>query len=443
MHWLNPLKLEAKVSKILFEMEQTAWKLDLPKLESHILYLTSEIDRLDHKVTSNVPPHLVLPYDKPIMNPFKKDNTYKDTVKKWYGGEVDAVSGGFTRVKFEPLNLGSASQVKDFLYSEGWIPTTWNYKKSKGGGFERDVHNQLIKTSPKLTEDSYDSISGDLGKDIALRLKCAHRRSQLEGWRDRVRDDGRLSQGISGMTPTARATHVGIVNVPGSKSFFGKEMREVFIVKEEYKLVGCDAAGCQLRFLAHYMGDQQYIDDILATDPHNVTSMLTGLSRDESKTFIYALLFGAGIPKLAGQLGKTRRQTEAIKNLFLNKLPQLEALLKDLEKQTRRGYLDGLDGRKIYCDSNHKALNYLVQSGEGILMRTALCFLDNAIKKGGYDAKLVGWIHDEFQLEVKEEHAIAVGEISREAIEKAGRYLKVIIPMTGDPKIGNSWADTH
>ena len=72
-------------------------------------------------------------------------------------GVTHTVGGPFTRINWLEINLGSIHQVKAYLLKTGWIPTQWNHKDG-------------VRTSPKLTEDSYGSITGDLGKRIKDRL---------------------------------------------------------------------------------------------------------------------------------------------------------------------------------------------------------------------------------------------------------------------------------
>jgi DNA polymerase I-like protein with 3'-5' exonuclease and polymerase domains len=43
-----------------------------------------------------------------------------------------------------------------------------------------------------------------------------------------------------------------LAQVPAVGGFMGKECRELFIAREGYKLVGCDASGLELRCLGRY-----------------------------------------------------------------------------------------------------------------------------------------------------------------------------------------------
>ena len=124
--------------------------------------------------------------------------------------DVTKVAGPFSRIEYLDIDLNSTTQVKDYLLSVGWQPTKWNKSKTDGR-----------ITSPKLTEDSFDSIEGDLGKLIARRGILRHRRNSVQNYEDpenkgiiaQVRSDGRVAaEVITCNTPTGRSTHRGAVN---------------------------------------------------------------------------------------------------------------------------------------------------------------------------------------------------------------------------------------
>ena len=110
---------------------------------------------------------------------------------------------------------------------------------------------------------------------------------------------------------------------------------------------------------------------------------------------------------------------------------------------SERGYLKGLDGRKLHVRSTHAALNVLLQGGGAIVMKKALALVYKYSKEENLDFKLVLNIHDEWQCEVKEEDSIRFGELSVKAIKDAGDYFNFRCPLDGEYKIGDSWYDTH
>ena len=67
---------------------------------------------------------------------------------------------------------------------------------------------------------------------------------------------------------------------------------------------------------------------------------------------------------------------------------------------------------------------------------------DKAIKRVP-EVQQVVWVHDEIQVECEAEDAENVGQVAVDAIVNAGAHFNLRIPLTGEYKIGETWADTH
>ena len=170
--------------------------------------------------------------------------------------------------------------------------------------------------------------------------------------------------------------------------------------------------------LAHYMKDEDYTNEIINGDIHTANQRLAGLeSRNQAKTFIYALLYGAGDEKLGTVVGRGREAGKQLRESFLNNLPSFADLKGRVSEAAGRGYLIGLDGRKLGVRSEHSALNTLLQSAGSLVMKKALTLLDDYGKIWGIDYKFVGNIHDEIQAEVVDDEDF-VDEIIKEIKEK-------------------------
>ena len=128
---------------------------------------------------------------------------------------------------------------------------------------------------------------------------------------------------------------------------------------------------------------------------------------------------------------------------FLTNLPALDTLTNKVRQASQRGYLKGLDGRKIFVRSEHSALNTLLQGGGAIVMKKAMEILDTLIKLNTFDAKFVANIHDEWQIQVKDSQVEAVGSVGVQSIHRAGDHFKMRCPLDGEYKIGESWYETH
>lgn len=127
-------------------------------------------------------------------------------------------------------------------------------------------------------------------------------------------------------------------------------------------------------------------------------------------------------------------------------IEKIQALI-DKKSELFRGYLIGVDGRRLRIRSKHAALNTLLQSAGALAVKMAtVIWYNTLISEGlvwGVDFALVAHIHDEIQAESKPEHADRVGRAFVEAMQEAGRVLKFLCPLTGEYKIGADWAETH
>ena len=235
-----------------------------------------------------------------------------------------------------------------------------------------------------------------------------------------------------------------MAQVPSVSSPYGKECRSCWVVEEENKLVGIDASGLELRMLAHYMADKEYVNEIINGDVHTANQRLAGLeSRDKAKTFIYALIYGAGDAKLGRIVDGSREEGKRMRERFIANSPAFKTLADRVQRATTKGYLKGLDGRKIILRHKHAALNTLLQGAGAIVMKKALCLLEDKLKLNSINYKFVANIHDEWQIEVKESQSDFVGQIAVESICLAGQHFKLRCPLDGEYKIGDSWYETH
>jgi len=225
----------------------------------------------------------------------------------------------------------------------------------------------------------------------------------------------------------------------------------LFFAPEGYVLVGVDASGLELRCLAHYtfpFDRGRYAKEILEGDIHTANQEAAGLeNRDQSKTFIYALCYGAGDGKIGSIIGGGRREGRAMKNRFFQRMPALKKIQDGVRHRLKsQDYLTGIDGRKLKIRSEHSALNTLLQSAGAIAMKEATCELHRNFKVQGWtnkDVMQVAHIHDEIQLQVRKEIAEHVGKISVQSIQTAGETLGFRCPLDGEYKVGRNWAETH
>ena len=293
----------------------------------------------------------------------------------------------------------------------------------------------------------------------------------------------------------------------GEDGGWGWECRNLFGASKGKALVGADLAGVELRCLAHYMSrydEGAYGRAVVdgrepdGTDVHSLNAKALGLDprgsyvvfgkvmggRDIAKTFIYAFLYGAGDEKLGSIVGVSDEEVERfpetqrsrwskavqmmekqgraydpttvativkgglLKARFLKQTPALARLREDVAAKAKAtGQLRALDGRILTVRHQHAALNTLLQNAGALVAKLAtIVAYDNLSSRGyifGRDWALVAHIHDELQVETKEDIADEVGKIIVQSMQEAGTQLGFRVPIDGEYKLGKTWADTH
>ena len=269
----------------------------------------------------------------------------------------------------------------------------------------------------------------------------------LKAWIKGCEEDNRVRGRVMTLrTVTGRMAHnsPNMAQVPSVKSPYGEECRSCWTVKKGNKLVGIDASGLELRMLAHYMKDEEFTNEIINGDIHTRNQKTAGLqSRDQAKTFIYALLYGAGDAKIGQVVGGSKEDGSRLKERFFANQPSFKRLRERVTKAAGKGYLKGLDGRRIFIRNAHASLNSLLQGGGAIVMKRALIMLDKEATKNNLDYKFVANIHDEWQVEVREDHSKDFGSLAVKAIEDAGDYYNMRCPLDAEYKVGDDWSETH
>jgi hypothetical protein len=336
----------------------------------------------------------------------------------------------FMRQELKEFNLGSRQQIGQYLKDFGWKPTRFT------------PTGQPIVDEITLNKVKHIKEAGLIAEFLLLQKRAA----QVSSWIDALNNDRVHGSVICTGAITGRMAHrsPNMAQVPAVYSPYGTECRACWTVPEGYKLVGVDASGLELRMLAHYMADEEYINEIINGDIHTANQNFAGLkSRDEAKTFIYALIYGAGDEKIGSIIKGSRADGKLLRERFLSSLPALATLKNRVDIAAEKKFLKGLDGRKIFLRHKHAALNTLLQGAGAILMKKALIMLDSLLRLNTIDYKFVANIHDEWQIEVKESQAEFTGELAVKSIIKAGEHFNLRCPMDGEYKIGDNWSETH
>lgn len=413
----------------------------------------------------------------------KKSINYKATEKRPAYSVVEGAP--FTEIVLQEFNPGSEYHVDRRLFRKyGYrLPTTDKGNPNMTEAVLKKLHYPeaalLVKFS--RSEKRWSQLAGP------PKLNKATGKQTGGGWLHHADDEDRVHGYVnSNGAVTGRMTH----RMPNSANIDkDPKMRALWIPRDGWKLVGCDAEGLELRVLAHYLARydggilmRQLLegDKTLGTDAHSVNKKNTDLaSRDGAKTLLYGSLYGAGDekagniwiadwresgkpesewPAWAFDIGKrtgARRLKSAaaigkvVKARLINGIKGFKQLKDDIAAAAKeRGWLKGIDGRRIRVRFAHAALNTLLQGTGAIVMKKALVLYHQEITEThglvhGIDFGYCANVHDEVQQETKPEQAERCGSTFRSSITRAGEHFNFRCRLDGAFDIGTNWHETH
>ena len=297
----------------------------------------------------------------------------------------------------------------------------------------------------------------EIGTDIAMKLfRCLELKKMLgllsvgvNAWLKLVTTSNRIHHHCSVATNTFRCSHrkPNLSQVPADEKF-----RKLFTASPGMVMCGADLSGIELRMLAHYLArydEGRYAEILLTGDIHQVNADKIGISRRAVKTVTYAFLYGAGDAKIGLsvdkqlQPNKARVKGKEVRAAFIAAIPGLSELLQAVKKRSATGTIMAVDGRKIYVDSQHKALNYLLQCSAGVIAKRWLKITHDHTKEMDLRCNQLAFIHDELQYEAHPEHVDDLKSLLVLSATESGEYYNLRIPIAAEAKSGASWAEVH
>jgi len=388
---------------------------------------------------------------KEIFPPIKHETIFIPKVNNKNRGYVKGEP--FTKVSYETFNPGSRQQIVDRLQTKyGWVP-----------------EKTTEKGNPILDDDILAALPYPEAASLAEYMLIKKRLGQIadgnNAWLKLVNNETSCIHGdlVTNGCITGRCAHrnPNMGQVPAAYSPYGKECRSLFHPPQGWNLIGVDAKALELRCLAGYLAlwdNGEYAKLVInpEADIHTINQELFGVAtRDISKRLLYGLLYGCGALKAGTIIDANekdevvlRQQGSAAINSFMDGVPALRKLKNKLSNTiTNRGYLRGLDGRALYCRSEFKGLNVLLQSAGAILMKQVVINLhENLNELGlvhGHDWMQNAMVHDEVQLSCPPALTATVQEQALKAFPQAQEFFGFRCKIEGDSRVGNNWSETH
>ena len=451
------VRLEHEVAWLMAQQERNGFPFDIEAAWKLECDLRSRQALLHQELRKTIPP---LP-DKVFVP--KRDNKKLGYVK------------GVPIQRYKDFNPSSRQQI-EYVFR-----TMYGYSPDNRELYDADPSEEdFLSCRMKVDDETFAFIKGDetageevrhlatiMEESLLLTKRLGQLADGANAWMKEVKADGRIhGKVIPNGTVSGRAAHASpnVAQVPSVSSLYGKECRALFSAGG-WAQVGVDACGLELRCLAHYMQPYDggaYGETILNGDIHTQNQKAAGLpERNQAKTFIYALLYGAGDAKIGSIIHGTAADGKAIKRKFFNATPAMKRLREAVQntlvethhgKITRwkRRYLKGLDGRLLHVRSTHSALNLLLQSAGALVCKKWIVLTEQRLKMRGLrhgwdgDFALMAWIHDEQQFACRtEEIAHIVIDEAQQAMRDTQAYFNFRCQLDTEGKIGRNWMECH
>lgn len=498
--WAPSIKTEHEFQLVVNDLHKNGFAFNAKKAEKILKEIGDTLGPLDKEILAAFPPKLKL--IREVTPKETKHGTISlSSIPKALRDSMHLFTVGapFSYCEWVEFNPSSHRQIIEVLNASGWSPTEktkthieterelnrLRYQKRRSKEFDTKVSELDNKLSTlqtfgwKVNEANLLTLpdsSPPPARLLAKRILLESRRRTLTEWLGLVREDGRIHgkfYAIGAWTHRMAHQNPNTANIPnefdtqGQKKLYGKEMRSMWVAPRNRLLVGVDAEGIQLRIFAHMIDDAEFTEALVngkkedKSDPHSLNQRILGpacKSRQAAKRFIYALLLGGGLPKLAEILQASRGETEsALERLMARYQGWLYLKEHVFPTDAERGWFKGLDGRKIRLPGNdlstrkHLCMSGYLQAGEAVVMKLATLKFYPELER--LNSKLVNFVHDEWQTETPNnmEIALQVARIKADSLRLVGEELNLNCPLAGsywnddlkDYTIATDWAHTH
>lgn len=351
----------------------------------------------------------------------------------------------------ESFNINSPKQLGVILFEQLKLPII---KKTKTGySTSHDILLQLL--------DEHEIIQKIIDYRTYAKLKSTY----IDGLKQVINPvSGRIHSSFNqtvAVTGRLSSTDPNMQNIP-MKLEEGRQIRKIFVAKPDHVLIDADYSQIELRVLAHMSKDETlihaYQNDI---DIHALTAAsvfgvdlgeVTRLQRSRAKEVNFGIVYGMSDYGLSENLKISRKEAKTYIEQYFNQYQSVKTYMNEMVEQCKTdGYVTTILNRKRYIpeinSSNFNlrsfgertAMNTPIQGSAADIIKLAMIKVYNALKTGGYEAKLILQVHDELLIEAPNAEVEAVKALLKENMEHA---IDLIVPMKVDMHTGNSWYES-
>ena len=383
------------------------------------------------------------------------DRDYLARLSREFSEEIAKLEERIYEAACGPFTIGSPQQLGEVLYGRLGLK---GGRKGKSGQYSTDV-NEL----ERLAAEGIECARLVLEWRQLSKLKSTYTdalQAQINPETGRVHTSFSLS---GAQTGRLSSNDPNLQNIP-IRTEIGRKIRDAFVAEPGNKLLSADYSQIELRLAAHMADVPQLKEAFRAgADIHSLTAEeLFGTvdrdTRNKAKTVNFAILYGISSWGLAGRLGVSKEEGQAIIARYFERFPGIRNYIDEtLQFARANGFTRTLFGRKTHFPNiragnpNHRAgaeraaINAPIQGTSADLIKRAMARMDDALGRAGLDGvKMLLQVHDELVFEVpdgREEEAAAV--IRRVMADAAEPAIKLDVPLDVEVGWGEHWGAAH
>ena len=449
--------------KMAMLQEKSKWKLDVDKANILLNELELKNEQAINELSKVMPTVPKIAKRKRPKLPFKQDGSLSVAGERW---KVLAEENGFTIqydkeieevVGQEEPNPTSSKQIKDWLFTLGWKPMTFNFVDDREIPQVKTKDGELCKSIKKLSLLHPEVLVLD---SMAV---VKHRIGLVKGLL-KNEQNGFVQACIQGLTNTLRFKHAVCVNLPSARKPYGLEIRGLLTANDDKELCGSDMCSLEDRVKQHLMWDhdKEYVLEMSKPDfdPHlDLALSAKAITKQEVQDYKdgnkldrisqlrynykggnYALQYGAGIKTLAKQLGITMKEAKVISEAYWERNWSVKAIsdsmvTKEVEGSTWQ--FNPVSKLWYSLRSDKDKFSTLCQGTGTYLFDMWVGFI---LKER---EQLTANFHDEIILEVKKGNRDNCVKLLENSIKKVNRMLKLNRELQVDVQFGNNYSEIH
>jgi len=351
----------------------------------------------------------------------------------------------------EVFKINSPKQLGVILFEKLKMP---HGKKTKSG------YSTAADVLEKLAVD-YQLVSKILTYRQLTKLKSTYADGLAEFIGSDERIHGKFNQTITA-TGRISSTDPNLQNIP-IRMELGRQIRKVFIPKENYVFLDADYSQIELRILAHMSGDKKLIEAYnMAEDIHRITASqvfgvpfeeVTDLQRRNAKAVNFGIIYGISSFGLSQDLSISKKEAAAYIEQYFKTYPDIKGFIDSLVADAKeKGYSLTMFNRrrpipelkssdfKQRSFGERVAMNAPIQGTAADIIKLAMIEVYTQLKAQNLKSRLILQVHDELLVETAVDEIAQVRQILQEAMENAAHLL---VPLEIDMKQGNNWLEAH